>query len=163
MATLVLRGFVGLSLLGLAACTPPQPQFRTLDAALIGQDGRQGERFTINASSYPGDGAVQLATVLPGGERFSGNLIQETRTTYPQRPVYRPPVIVRGRLYYPDDDYYDYGPRTEYGSKGQALLLGTQARTLTCSFTFARAAAGPFGGGFGECVVSDGQKVSVTF
>lgn len=163
MATLVLRGFVGLSLLGLAACTPPQPQFRTLDAALIGQDGRQGERFTMNASYYPGDGAVQLATVLPGGEKFSGNLIQETRTTYPQRPAYRPPVIVRGRLFYPDDDYYDYGPRTEYGSKGQALLLGTQARTLTCTFTFARAVTGLFGGGFGECVVSDGQKVSLTF
>ncbi len=152
-----------LSLLGLAACTPPQPQFRTLNAALIGTDGRQGERFTLTASYYPGDGAVQISGILPGGEKFSGNLIQETRTTYPNRPIYRPPVFWRGRFYYPDDDYADYGPRTEYSSKGQALLLGSQARTLSCAFTFAQASAGPFGGGFGECSLSDGQKVSVTF
>lgn len=163
MATLVSRGILALALGGLAACTPPQPQFRSLDAALIGTDGRQGERFTMTASRYPGEAAVQITTVLPGGEKFTGNLIQETRTSYPQRPVYRPPVIWRGRLYYPDDDYYDYGPRTEYGSKGQALLLGSQARTLTCTLTFAQASAGPFGGGFGECSLSDGQKVSLTF
>lgn len=163
MLTLVARAGLVLALAGLAACTPPQPKFRTLDAAVIGKDGRQNEYFTMNASHYPGEAAVQLTTVLPGGEKFTGNLIQETRTTYPQRPLYRPPVIWRGRLYYPEDDYYDYGPRTEYGSKGQALLLGSQARTLSCTLSFAQPSAGVFGSGFGECTLSDGQKINLTF
>lgn len=163
MIGLVGRLALAASLVGLAACTPPQPRFRTIDAALLGKDGRQGERFTMTASYYPGDGAVQLSTILPGGEKFTGNLIQETRTVYSRRPVYQPPVFWRGRFYYPDDDYYDYGPQTEYGSKGQAMLLGSQARTLNCQLTFAQASSGPFGGGFGECVLSDGQKVALTF
>ncbi|MCK6441439.1 hypothetical protein [Elstera cyanobacteriorum] len=157
------RGALVLSLIGLTACTPPQPRFRTLEAALLGKDGRQGERFTLSASYYPGDGAVQLSGILPGGEKFTGNLIQESRTVYTRPPVYRPPVLWRGRVYYPDDDYYDYGPRTEYSSRGQAMLLGSQARTLNCQFTFADAGSGVFGGGFGECSLSDGQKVTLTF
>lgn len=158
-------------LLSLAACTPPmpqpKPQFRTIEVRPLDAKGRMGDAFSMSASYSPDEDAVQLSAILPGGEKFTGTLIQGRQVGYsfsPPTRIYQPPII-GGNPYYPT---YSYSPsitipHTQYDLYGKAMLLGSEAHTLVCQFTFAKPFLGPFSGGFGECSLSDGQKFNLIF
>lgn len=155
---------VTLAVLALAGCASGPPQPKSIEAPTIaqGKDGRESGRGTLSAYNSGQDERIELKTTVDGDESFSGPLIQHRSTAREwQRNVYQPPYYYRGRPYYPD--YDNYSPQTvvRYESEGNALLIGNKGRTMSCRFTFTRAQRSIFGGGFGECSVSDGTKLVV--
>lgn len=148
--------------LGGCAISPPQPT--TLDLPLVMQDaqGRESGRGSFTAYNDGQGPAVELLASPPDGERFQGRLIQDSTVSQEWRPsLYQPPRWYRGRYYYPEDDFYSLQPVTRYSGKGEALLTGDKGRTMKCSFTFAAPGRSIFGGGFGDCQLSDGSKAVI--
>ncbi|MFD2263738.1 hypothetical protein ACFSM5_12630 [Lacibacterium aquatile] len=153
-----------LATLALVGCAsgPPQPSNIQAPTIAQGKDGRESGRGTLSAYNSGQDDRIELKTTLDGGEGFSGPLIQHRSTAREyQRSVYQPPVYYRGGFYYPDYDTYTPQLVTRYETEGTALLMGDKGRSMSCRFTFTRPNRSIFGGGFGECSVSDGTKLVV--
>lgn len=95
-----------------------------------------------------------LNVVMPDGERFSGKFVQQSETRAGHDWQFGKGGKNNGAV---------FGSSENKSSSVKALLLGDRNSTMKCEFQFSSPARGMKGGGIGECDVSDGRDVNITF
>ena len=136
------------------------------------------EQVRLTWSSSNSGQSGQIQTVLPGGEAFTGSFHEITSTLAERRGGfcggwgggwysgwYGGPWVGPGWYWGGAWPYYDScgGFITYYSNQVVAVLEGDRGRKMRCHFTLDDTGEGLANGGWGECQVSNGDRITAIF
>jgi hypothetical protein len=155
-----LKSLSSLALLAAAAVTLPgcAPTVVNATAPLQNAAGAAtgNVRMTFVDDRF-NTGNVAAKAVSSDGETFTGKVVQENVATSAQ---------AIGSAYGSKKEtavFGGSGSSTAYGASASAVLTGDKGHSMSCGLKFNDANEGVSSGGVGECSISDGRKIPVTF
>ena len=105
---------------------------------------------------------VSIQVALQNGEFFTGSAVIEKSTRNFTRDIVVEVEDPETGILEPEVRRLD-ASEDIYASTAQAVLIGTDGRTMECDFTLNRPADGFNAGGIGECLLSTGEKMPILF
>ena len=96
-------------------------------------------------------GKGSLQTVLPGGERFEGQIVKIGSAD------------VQSNTSASGNESTDFEDVIIFNGNAEATLSGNQGNIMKCRFHLTDSIIGLSGGGFGICQVSDGRVIDIFF
>jgi hypothetical protein len=96
-------------------------------------------------------GKARLKTVLPGGERFEGNIVRIGWMGDPSDTA----VSASESTVFADLNLFD--------GNAEATLSGDKGNIMKCRFNLTDSIIGLSSGGFGMCQVTDGRVIDIFF
>ena len=111
---------------------------------------RDAKRIELTyTNSRLGKGSLQ--TVLPGGERFEGQIVKIGSAD------------VQSNTAASGNESTDFEDVIIFNGNAEATLSGSKGNLMKCRFNLADSFIGLSSGGFGLCQVSDGRVIDIFF
>jgi len=141
----------------LAACAPVN---NSTISPIQGKNGAEKGTMNISFQTDFGGGNGKVTAAASDGEIFNGNVIGEK--TESRSSSESEGTGVSGNVERFHTNAHS-GRSSKYSPNAKAVLIGNRGHSMKCSFTLNTPSLGITGGAVGECKISDGRVVPVSF